>query len=283
VIAWRAGDLSARDLTVDLPRDTVGDRARLAATMATLRDTRLVAGPGAFVISGESFAALPDEEQRPVYEAMLGALGEFLPQNDAGDRIVKVVDEGQRMTAGGRYHKSNEGGEIHTDGPQYDVPPRFVGLRCVRPAASGGASKLVSAHAVHEELTTRHPGLLRRLYDHFHFHQKPGPRTVQAPIFMQDPDSGALRVRYLGEYVRSGHAVAQAPLDAEASEALDALDAVLADEQRFAVRFDLGPGDVLIVDNHRVLHGREAFRDPSPDAEARPSAGRREMWRLWVR
>jgi alpha-ketoglutarate-dependent taurine dioxygenase len=251
--------------------------------MRALRDERLLRGAGAFVVRGRSFDGLDERARQEVYEGMLGAIGELRPQNDAGDRIVRVADEGQRMTAGGRYHKSNEGGEIHTDGPQYEIPPRFVGLRCVRPAQAGGASKLVSAHAVHEELSARSPDLLRRLYDEFHFHQKPGPRTVRAPIFTRDPSSGALRIRYLGEYVRSGHAIANTPLDDEAKNALDALDALLADEGRFAVRFDLGAGDVLVLDNDRVLHGRDAFRDPDPVGGAPGATGRREMWRLWVR
>ena len=38
-----------------------------------------------------------------------------------------------------------------------------------------------------------------------------------------------------------------------------------------APRFKLGPGEALIVDNYRVLHGRDGYSDLN-----------RMMWRVWI-
>lgn len=268
-------DLARLDLDPTGLRRTFDAAAapRLRKAIALLRDARLQRGPGAFLVPAAALATLPEAKRSSAGLALLLALGSPVPQNDAGDLAVRVVDEGQRMTSGGRYHKSNEGGELHTDGPQYQVPPRYIGLVCVRPASVGGASKLVDAHAVHREIEARAPESLAALYQPFHFHQKPGPRTVVAPIFAREEDTSELRIRYLGEYVRSGHAVAGVPLSAEAARALGVLDRVLADDA-MALRFSLDAGDVLVIDNHRMLHGREAFED---------AGAKREMLRIWVR
>ena len=38
-----------------------------------------------------------------------------------------------------------------------------------------------------------------------------------------------------------------------------------------APRFKLAPGQAVVVDNYRMLHGRDAYTDPS-----------RLLWRVWV-
>jgi hypothetical protein len=298
--AWDPRVLCAGDLEVRLgpaaSRELVLERARLAvapadldveshelgrfptllAAVESLRRRCLEDGFGAFVLRADAFGELTEVERANAFWLVLRGLGTPIPQNEAGERFVAVRDEGQRMSAGGRYHKSNEGGELHTDGPQFDQPPRWVGLRCVRRAAVGGASKLVSAYSIHNALLEEAPQLLPLLYEAYHFHRKPRPETTFAPIFERGATARDLRVRYLGEYVRSGHRVAGSPLDGAHAEALAALDRALAQEERFVVELGLGDGDVLVFDNYRILHGRSAFQDQGD----RPG---RELSRVWVR
>jgi len=295
-LAWTPANLRPEALRVDLPpqaleelrageeclarlgaaippAETLSRFPQLASALAALRESHLRLGYGAFLISGEPLGTLADAAQAAAYRLMAQALGPLQGQNAAQDLTVAVRDEHQRMGQGGRYHKSNEGGELHTDAPQYARTPAYVGLHCVRPASVGGTSKLVSAYAVHNALLEASPAALALLYDNYHFHQKPGPRTIQAPIFSQE--GGGLSARYLGEYVRSGHQVAARPLDMPHAEALAALDALLADEERFAAQFDLRAGDVFIFDNRRLFHGRSAFVDE-------PGQPGRELTRVWI-
>ena len=47
-----------------------------------------------------------------------------------------------------RYHQTNAGGAIHSDGPQLSTPPKYVIMGCIRQADSGGASIITSAQKI---------------------------------------------------------------------------------------------------------------------------------------
>jgi alpha-ketoglutarate-dependent taurine dioxygenase len=298
-LAWEKGDVTAADFRAvlsDAARNELVARRGLlrvapgsfdAAShdlalfpnvreeMLGLRRSHLQNGFGIVWLTG-AVADLDDLERKNAHWVMMSFLGEPLPQNEKGDRYVYVVDEGQRLSAGGRYHQSNEGGELHTDSPQYEQPPEVISLVCVQPAMEGGESKLASAYAVHNSLLRDHPSRLPLLYEAFHFLRKPTTNTTVAPIFTYDGKH--LGCRYLGEYVRSGYAMQGETLAVTPKgEALAALDAALSRADA-VVELSLAAGDVLVLDNQRILHGRSSFRD-DPD-HVYP---RREMGRLWLR
>ena len=57
-------------------------------------------------------------------------------------------------------------------------------------------------------------------------------------------------------------------------EMLVKVDAAVQLEAHEAPRFTLRPGEALMVDNLRMLHGREGYASQRPDSE-------RKMWRIW--
>ena len=168
---------------------------------------------------------------------------------------------------------------MHTDSSQKTVHPRWVGLACVRPAASGGASAVASARAVHNHLLATQPDLVARLRQPFMRDVvTPGGdrrrRVIEAnafPIFAGPPEDPTLR--YMRHWIETGQREAGHPLGPRALADLDALDAAL-DSPRFRHTFLLRPGDLLFVDNHRLAHDRTAYVD---GVEAP-----RLMLRLWV-
>ena len=100
-----------------------------------------------------------------------------------------------------------------------------------------------------------------------------GP-TVEMPVITRH--GGGLLFRYLRYWIEAGHERAGAPLSADQREALDTLDEVLR-QPGLRVEFDLGPGEMLFVNNRWLLHNRTAFEDhPEPER-------RRHLVRLWVR
>jgi hypothetical protein len=167
---------------------------------------------------------------------------------------------------------------MHTDSSQRTVHPRWVGLACVRPAASGGASGMASASAVHDHLLNRQPGLVERLRRPFiRDVVTPGgdrrPAAIAAnafPIFdgpRHDPT-----LRYMRHWIETGQREAGQPLGPEELRDLDALDAALT-APRFRHSVVLRPGDLLFLDNHRLAHDRTAYVD---------GGERRLLWRLWL-
>lgn len=168
---------------------------------------------------------------------------------------------------------------MHTDSSQRAVHPRWVGLACVRPAASGGASAMASAKAIHDHLQQTHPDVVARLRLPFlrDVVTPGGNREREAilnnafPIFAGPPRDP--RLRYMRHWIETGQRLAGQPLGPRALADLDLLDDALG-SPRFRHEVLLAPGDLLFVDNHRIAHDRTAYID----AAERP----RLMLRLWL-
>jgi alpha-ketoglutarate-dependent taurine dioxygenase len=299
--AWQAADLDPERLEVALSgaaleelerhrdalrkapedfSDTSHALDRLPVTveeMQRLRDTHLDRGCGLVVIAGSSLARFTDRERKNIHWVLCSALGAVVGQDERGTKFAAVKDTGQRTAAGGRYHQSNEGGVLHTDGPQYESPPDYVGLLCVNPACEGGQGRAISAYTVHNALVSEHPELVPVLHRAFHFERRGAtlPTTTSAPIFAYEGEDG-FRFRYLGSYIRSGHALAKRTLSPEQRSALAVVEELLA-RPRFVVSVPLAKADIWFFDNRRLAHGRTEFHD-DPHGRMPP----REMGRVWI-
>ena len=163
---------------------------------------------------------------------------------------------------------------MNPDNAYNTVPPEYVGLLCLRPAKSGGHSRVVSFHSAHNELLTRHPNVLPRLYRPFLFDRQkefhPGEEpTLPAPVFEMN---GELRSRFSAHQIRGGYAMTGQPVDEEGTAALSAMLDVL-DDDRLSADFDLEAGQIQIVDNRALGHSRTAFEDHRNRAAARTWCG----------
>ena len=94
----------------------------------------------------------------------------------------------------------------------------------------------------------------------------------ELPVF--ESRVGVLRARHYADYVRKGHQLAARPLDDEGQAAIARLDAILEDEDSH-LEFTLRAGQMLIVDNRRLVHARTAFGDGE--------GCRRQLVRVWMR
>lgn len=194
-------------------------------------------------------------------------------------RLYEVKDTGASYReAAVPVSQTRESTGMHTDSSGKNVLPRIVGLACVRAAPQGGASRLVSAAQAHENLRHKHPKLLARLYDDF-------VRDVVTPGSDRDASvvaqnrfpvfsfPGRLQLRYMRYWIERGHDRVGEPLDEEARQAFDALDAELAAPDH-VLSFYLAPYDMLFIDNTIVAHDRDAYVDDP--------ASPRLMLRLWL-
>jgi alpha-ketoglutarate-dependent taurine dioxygenase len=159
--------------------------------------------------------------------------------------------------------------EPHMDLSYYESPPGVQFLHCVEfdAGVTGGDSTLIDGHAVAEEFQRREPALFKVLStvpatfqkDHLArahplkmFYQRPHILTNYADevtaVFWSPPFEGPLRVRE--ELVRPYY---------EAYHAFRSL--MLSDEMwtNYGAVFRMRPGDMLVFNNRRMLHGRNAF------------------------
>ncbi len=197
-----------------------------------------------------------------------------LVQYADGTLVHHVEDRGRDAHPRTYYSHGTGGGDLHTDGTyMHLLPPDLIALCCIRPAHDGGDTLLVDGHAIIEALAPPARAALSRLHHFDTDGQVPGTATLRRPIV--GGDRATRRLHYLRRYIESGHAAARAPLDAASVAAMDQLDA-LAARPEWRTRLRLRGGDLLLVDNHRMLHGRTAFTDA-------PGAPGRLLLRLWGR
>ena len=223
----------------------------------------LIEGIGFFVIDGECFTDFSKEELIEIYQNVCRILGTLYVQNDKNQKFVQVQDSGKSMKSGGRYHQTKEGGSYHTDSPQWEKVPDFIGMCCINQAKKGGESKFVSAYSIHNKMLKEHKQFLEMLYQQFHFDKrgefesKESP-TVFEPIFTYN--NNQLKCRYLRDYINDGQMIQKTPLSKEQNEALDIFDKIIHDEN-LVVSYKLRQNEMVFFNNNRVMHGRTSFED----------------------
>ena len=223
----------------------------------------LVEGIGFFIIDGKCFTDFSKEELIEIYQNVCKILGTLYVQNDKNQKLVQVQDSGKSMKSGGRYHQTKEGGSYHTDSPQWEKVPDFIGMCCINPSKKGGESKFVSAYSIHNKMLKEHKQFLEMLYQQFHFDKrgefesKESP-TVFEPIFTYN--NNQLKCRYLRDYINDGQMIQNTPLSKEQNEALDIFDKIIHDEN-LVVSYKLRQNEMVFFNNNRVMHGRTSFED----------------------
>jgi len=150
--------------------------------------------------------------------------------------------------------------DLHTDQPFLDVVPRYQLLQSIRAAHEGGDTLLADARAAFDYLASLDRDAAARLEStpvRFHRRQRSFEREVIAPIIVRDDGRFQIRSSYFTT------APYQVPFDDMESwyRAHDRFTRIVRDPRHHR-RFRLAAGDALIYDNHRMLHGRTAFRGP---------------------
>jgi hypothetical protein len=253
-------ELTARDL----PLPT------LAPRIAGWRQ-ELVRGRGFVVLRGVPVQEWSQAES----EAFFWLLGQHLglpgAQNPEGDLLGHVRDQGHDDQTEIRAYRTRTRIDFHCDAA--DV----VGLLCLRRAARGGLSRIASSVAVHDEILRRRPDLWEELYRPFLLDTKGEGGLRYFPIVPCRHSDGTLRTFYHADYFRSVERHPEVPrLTRSQRELLDLYD-TLAGSPELCVEMDLLPGDVQLLSNHTVVHGRSAF----DDGGTTPGEGR-HLLRLWL-
>jgi hypothetical protein len=226
-----------------------------------------------------------EDELRTIWLGLGANLGRPVFQNSRGELMRAIRDEGGDL--GQRYGKVETGGgtflssyartlsngplRFHTD--RCDV----VGLLCVRQSQSGGVSTLASSPAVHNAMLARRPDLAALLYRDVwrsRLGEEVGGEKAAYPLPIWGARDGRFTSHYSLTYIEAAELMAGVPkLEPAQREAIDLLMA-LAKELCFEMRF--APGDIQLLNNHVIYHGRTAFVD---EAQSRQD---RLLLRLWL-
>jgi hypothetical protein len=256
---------------------------RTAPSLADIAD-ELEHGRGAVRLRGLDAARFTEDELRQVFWGIGCHLGTALYQNANGEMMGEVRDE-TRLTT--QTYEPVEPGKVassrsrtrgtgplrwHTD--RCDV----IALLCARNARAGGVSKLASIVTIYNEIGRRRPDLLALLcQDYWRSRPKDEDgmgveRAFALPVF--SVLDGKLTCQYSRTYVEQAQEFAEVPrLTAAQNDALDLLAAVA---EETCLRCPFEPGDIQLLNNHVIFHGRTAYEDGASTQQERL------LLRLWL-
>jgi hypothetical protein len=278
-IRWAADDIRTYPLPTILRAP--GDFAMPACRreMARVRDM-LDHGRRFAIIDRLPMADIDAAEGTAIYWLLSSMVSRPVAQKLDGTMIYDVLDTGQQALPGSgiRPDKTNSEIRFHNDNAYNEAPPDYVGLLCLRQAQSGGHSRMISFHTVHNALLARYRDQLQRLYRPFWFDRQREYRPGESPIFFAPvfEDGGELRARFSVHQISGGYALSGEPIDSEGEAAMGAMLEIF-DDDGLSIDFDLEPGQMQFVHNRALGHSRTAFVDD-------PDPGRkRHLVRLWMR
>lgn len=258
----------------------------LSATAALLDrvNDMLENGRGAARIRGLDVERYTENELRQIFWGLGQHLGIPLYQNMSGEIMGEVRDEtrdakpsfiesGAGKVQSSRARARSTGPlRFHTD--RCDV----ITLLCVRNGISGGVSKLASIPAIYNEMLRRRPELVELLFqDYWRSRPKDEDGVFARPYFalpvwgMRD---GKITSQYSRTYVEQAQEFPEVPRLTEAQNAALDLLAEIAEETCLHAPFERG--DIQLLNNHVVYHGRTAYDDDAAAGQTRL------LLRLWL-
>lgn len=265
--AWRGSDLAQRrDWIVPLADPAEG------VAGATDRIKAALAAVGVALVRRAPIAGLDDATAaRMLYDFGL-EFGCPVSQSEKLDFLGHVTDRGRDI----KDHAAR-GYESSAELPFHNDRCDLLALLCVRQAPIGGETRIVSAVEACRRLAREDSALAAVLFEPvpYDLRDTRGERRwSRMPVFSMC--EGVFVARYVRRFIEASQRFEDAPrLTARQIAALDALDAIL-DEPGMAMDLRLAPGELLLVDNHRILHARSEFTD-APDG-----AAKRLLLRLWL-
>lgn len=251
---------------------------RCARFMAVARE-RLDHGPGLVVIDRLPLDRISRQEAVDLYWILASFLEPPVAQEWKGTVIYDVRHDGQEYDEDTRGALTPGGLELHTDSSMGEAPPNYLGLLTLATARSGGMSIVSSAHAAHNHILAERPDLLRRLYapfyrDHQSYQAAGAAATNFRPVFAREP--AGLRTRFNARHIVRGYEKTGRVLDEAGIEAVRLMDGFLSDP-RHRLDLWLEPGQIQLLDNRSIVHGRTAYEDHDEPER------RRHLVRLWLR
>ncbi len=243
---------------------------RFAPALARIAQ-ELETGRGMILLRG-----LPLEYSRDdlctVYWGVGSHLGTAVSQGGSGELLGEVRDAGMEVEATKRRGSKTSGGlPFHAD--RCDV----VGLLCVRKAKTGGLSRIVSAAAIHNEILRRRPDLINLCYAEW-YNSRQGDEAAGESRAYPKPIFGFCEGHFTGMfspvYIRTAQEFPEVPRLTPAQQEVLELFEALAEELCLDMAFE--PGDIQLLNNHLIYHGRTPYVDFEENDK------KRLLLRLWL-
>lgn len=187
-------------------------------------------------------------------QALIDRIGPLRRTNWGGIADVRSVANAYDLTM------TQRGLEPHTDNPYRDPIPGYIWLHCLRNASEGGDSTLVDGYMAARRLAERDPAAYACLTQtpvHFRYRDDSAHLESEGPLIELDFQNQPVRVRYNS---RTECVPALSPDHLERYYAARRAFRELITSEELTVKLKLAEGEMLIMDNYRLFHGRTAYQ-----------------------
>lgn len=281
-------DHNARDTDTPPWQHITRDNFPLPGGDAFFDDVReeLENGSGLVKLKGLDVTRYSEAQLRSIWFGLGRHIGTLMYQNRRGEMMRDIQDAGGKgvslygettdatgkpfLSSGARTLSPGQL-RFHTD--RCDI----VGLLCVRQASAGGVSTIASSATVYNAILAEHPDLHRLLCSPIprsRFGEEAGGEyiTYDLPVFgVRD---GKLTSHFSMTYIENAQ-LRPGTRRLTAAEH-DAIQLLLDTAAQHCFEMTLEPGDIQLLNNHVVYHGRTAFRDDASTGHDRM------LMRLWL-
>jgi hypothetical protein len=245
-------------------------------------------GSGMMKLRGLPVARYTENELRTIWFGLGSNLGHPIFQNRSGELMRAIHDEGGDV--GKRYGQIDSGAgaekpfissyartlssgalRYHTD--RCDV----VGLLCVRQARAGGVSTLASSPAIHNTMLERRPELAEALYQpvwRSRLGEELGGEKIAYPMPIFGQREGRFTSHYSLTYIEAAQLVDSVPRLTSGQR--EGIELLMELAKELAFEMTLEPGDIQLLNNHVIYHGRTPFADDASTGH------NRMLLRVWL-
>ncbi len=226
----------------------------------------------AVIVHCEFLTNLDLEVQKFLYLALCATIGRPTETDKIDRRVVWEVQakDGVSQKTGMTISENHYFGKLHTDSSYRGhgrEPEKYVALLCVKPAQDGGGGTLlVDAREFVRDLASTPEGAAAVNF----LRQNPFPFATPI-VFSANRDSNLQNIVYskiLGDsyFMRYRHDSIVTGILQDSPPEADAMTHWLGVFDRHLSNYPtsdyfLSNGDLLLLDNHEVFHGRTAFSD----------------------
>lgn len=246
---------------------------RLAARLEAIRHS-VLHGIGFVLLRGWPSKERTLAQSATAYFGIGAHLGEALSQNNKGHTLGHVTNTGLNYAdPTTRGYQTNAELRFHTDAGD------IVGLICIRPAKTGGLSKICSSTTVWNEIVKRspqHAQALTETYSFTRWNEIGAGQNAFYDMSLFKPHGGRMIAMLVPSAIEKAQSFEGArkmtPLQAEALKLVNEI----AEDPAIRLDMDFRPGDMQFICNHSTLHSRTSYEDwPNPEE-------RRHLLRLWL-
>lgn len=177
-----------------------------------------------------------------------------------GKLMLRIEDAGYDF-----YHpqarNNNTSGKLWFHNDSCDI----TAMMGIREAKFGGESQIVSSVAIHNKMVEEYPELVPELYQPYYQTYRNIANVPNKKLFYTKPvfefDGSRFSCDMTRPTITNAQKLEGVPkLSAKQIKALDILEEY-AECSELCHQFFLDPGDILYVNNHLLLHARQAFED----------------------